>query len=149
MLQAYPIPKSLWESLEAVLFTKGVALAKEVAAELNVSPKDIIANLNMQENSKFILGSDEDDALYQCQALTQHGVVHMRCRYPALGPAPRFCNKHCQLPTEVPVLPLVKRLVTPEATYIYNPITKDVFTLNGSLCGSFKGSKLVLFEIVD
>jgi len=149
MLQAYPIPKSLWESLEAVLFTKGIALAKEVAAELNVSSKDIIANLNMQDNSRFILGSDDDETMYQCQALSQHGTVHMRCRYPAFGLAPRFCTKHSQAPAEIPVLPLVKRLVTPEASYVYNPITKEVFTLDGLICGLLKGSKLILFDIIE
>jgi hypothetical protein len=148
MLQAYPIPKSLWDSLEAVLYTKGAALAREVAVELNVSPKEIIANLKLQENSKFIVTGDDDDTLYQCQALSQHGSVHMRCRYPALGPAPRFCNKHIHNSPDIPCLPLVKRLICPEATYVYNPNTSEVYTLNGILCGSFKNDRLRLFEIV-
>jgi hypothetical protein len=147
MLQAYPIPKSLWETLEAVLFTKGVALAKEVAAELNVSPKDIIASLNIQESTKFILASDDDTAVYQCQAVNQHGAVYMRCRAPTLGVAPRLCNKHSQHAADIPLLPLVRRLVTSEATYVYNPMTNEVFTLNGTLCGSLKNTRLTLFDI--
>lgn len=149
MLQPYSIPKSMWESLEAVLFTKGVALAKEVAAELNVSPKEIIAHLKLEEGSKFILLSDAEDAIYQCQSITQHGTVYLRCRCPAFGSAPRFCVNHVAATTDVPCLPLVKRLAAPEATYLYNPITNDVHTLNGVQCGTLKGTKIIIFEIQE
>lgn len=149
MLQPYSIPKSMWESLEAVLFTKGIALAKEVAAELNVSPKEIIAQLNLQEATKFILTPDEEDTIYQCQSITQHGTVYLRCRCPAFGSAPRFCVKHSNASLDIPCLPLVKRLQAPEATYVYNSISNEVFTLNGLQCGTLKGDKLILFDIQE
>jgi len=149
MLQPYSIPKSMWESLEAVLFTKGIALAKEVAAELNVSPKEIIAHLKLEESSKFILLPDDENAVYQCQAITQHAKVYLRCRCPAFGSAPRFCANHMTASTDVPCLPLVRRLQREEVTYIYNPITNEVSSLNGVQCGTFNGNKLVLFDIQE
>jgi hypothetical protein len=139
----------MWESLEAVLFTKGIALAKEVAAELNVSPKEIIAHLKMEESSRFILVPDDEDAVYQCQAITQHAAIYLRCRCPAFGSAPRFCANHVAASTDVPCLPLVKRLITPEATYVYNPITNEVSSLNGVQCGTLNGNKLILFDIQE
>lgn len=149
MLQPYSIPKSMWESLEAVLFTKGIALAKEVAAELNVSPKEIIAHLKLEEGSKFILLPDDEDSVYQCQAITQHGTVYLRCRCPAFGSAPRFCGNHSSASTDVPCLPLVKRLVAPEATYLYNPIQNNVHSLNGIECGTLKPNKIIIFEVQE
>lgn len=147
MSQAYPIPRTLWESLDAVLFTKGLALAKEIAADLGVSPKDLITNLNSQERGKFTVIPDEDAAVYQCQALMHHGVVYMRCRKPTLGLAPRFCKQHERYAMDAPALPMVRRLVTPEATYIVNMATREVTTLNGAGCGILNGERLTLFEI--
>jgi len=147
MLQAYPISRSIWESLDAVLFTKGVALAKEVASELNVSPKDIISSLTAQELGKFTIIPDEENTVYQCEALTQHGDVYMRCRHPVIDTSPRLCKKHSGHSLDLPKLPLMKRLVTPEAIYIYDTNTFDVFTLNGVHCGILKGTKLVLFDV--
>jgi hypothetical protein len=149
MTQAYPIPRSLWESLDAILFTKGIALAKEIAAELNVSAKDIISSLTAQDLGKFTFIPDEEGTVYQCEALTQHGAVYMRCRYPVLGSAPRVCSEHHGYSMEVPKLPIMNRLVTPEAIYMYNKDTSEVFSLNGILCGRMKGSKLLLFNIQD
>jgi len=149
MSQAYPIPRSLWESLDAILFTKGIALAKEVAAELNVSAKDIISTLSTQEFGKFTVIPDNEDSVYQCEAFTQHGNVYMRCRYPVLESSPRICSKHRGCSMDLPKLPVMNRLVTPETTYMYNKETSDVFTLNGIHSGIVKGSKLILFDISD
>jgi len=147
MSQAYPIPRSLWESLDAIIFTKGVALAKEIAAELNVSAKDIISSLTIQELGKFTVIPDEEGTIYQCEALTQHGIVYMRCRYPVLGSAPRLCCEHQGCSMEVPKLPTMNRLVTSEAIYMYNKETSEVFSLDGKLCGRIKGTQLCLFDI--
>lgn len=146
MSQAYPIPRSLWESLDAILFTKGVALAKEIAAEFNVSAKDIVASLTLQESGKFIVIPDDEGTVYQCEAFTQHGSVYMRCRYPVIGSSPRLCCQHKGASVNVPNLPIMNRLVTPEAIYIYNK-NSEVFTLNGQQCGRLKGTNLVLFDI--
>jgi len=147
MSQAYPIHRSLWESLDAILYTKGVALAKEVAAELNVSSKDILGSMRIEELGKFTIIPDESQEVYQCEAITQQGDVYMRCRYPVLDTAPRRCAKHLCQSMEIPRLPFMKRLVTPEETYVYDPKTLEVFNLNGTQCGTLKGSKLLLFDI--
>jgi hypothetical protein len=132
-----------------MLFTKGIALAKEVAAELNISPKDIISTLTNQEFGKFSVIPDDEGTVYQCEAFTQHGNVYMRCRYPVLDSSPRVCSKHQGCQMDLPSLPVMNRLVAPEATYMYNKETSDVFTLNGIHCGILKGSKLILFDISD
>lgn len=148
MSQAYPIPRSIWESLDAILFTKGISLAKEIAAELNVSAKDIISSLTAQELGKFTIIPDQEGTMYQCEALTQHGTTYLRCRYPVLETSPRLCIKHRGYCMDVAPLPQLQRLVTTEATYMYDSNTGDVFTLNSVICGRLKGSKLILFDII-
>jgi len=149
MSQAYPIPRSLWESLDAILFSKGVALAKEIAAELNVSAKDIVSSLTAQELGKFTVIPDEEGTVYQCEALTQYGSTYMRCRYPVLTSAPRLCCEHKGYSINLPNLPIMNRLVTAEGLYMYNKETLEVFTLSGAQCGQMKRNKLVLFDIQE
>ena len=146
-MQVYPVYRSLWESLDAILFTKGFALAKEIAAELNVSPKDILSVLTTKEETKFIVLKDEDNSLYQCEGIHKCGVVLMRCRTPVLGLSPGYCSKHSEMILDIPKLPLVKRITTPEETYVVKPETNEVFTLNGIQCGTLKESTLIVFEI--
>ena len=67
--QEYTIPQSLWDSLDAVLYTKGLTLAKEIAKELNTSPLPLIDLLKAADRSKFTLISDNEINKYQCQAL--------------------------------------------------------------------------------
>ena len=145
MSQEYSIPRCLWESLDAVLYSKGLSLAKELAKELGVSPQPLIAQLNTIERSKFTLIPDDEATSYQCKAPYYSGATIMRCRQPTLGPS-GFCSAHERSSSDVPAnLPLVQRLITSEATYM----AKDslVYTLNGEQCGEIKGSKLKLFVI--
>jgi len=141
----YTIPKTLWESLDGVLFNKGLVLAKEIAKELNVSAQPLIALLKSDDRSKFTLVSDDETCKYQCQSLIQCGSVYMRCRCPSLRVSPSLCSAHENGIRDVPDLPRVQRLITPEAVYMAKG-TK-VFTLNGRQCGSYKNGKLTLFEI--
>ena len=72
-MEEYPIPKSLWESLEAVLFTKGNQLAKDLAKELNVPVQPLLAELRLRNSNKFVLIPDMEDTQYQCQGFKNHG----------------------------------------------------------------------------
>lgn len=143
-MQSYPIQQGLWESIDAILFTKAIALAKDIALELNTSPQPLIDNLKKEERGKFTIIPD-DDTSYQCQALIQRGVTHTRCRYPTLGQTPRLCSAHLNQAFTVPKLQEVRRLVTPDSEYILND--KSVLTMNGDQCGILKGCTLTLFEI--
>ena len=71
MAQAYPIYKGLWESFDAVIFNKGNALAREIAAELGVDPKALLQHLKAVERGKFTLLPDDGCSQYQCQAQSQ------------------------------------------------------------------------------
>jgi hypothetical protein len=145
-LQEYSIPRSLWESLDAIMHTKGIALAKEVAKELGLPPQPLIASLNTDERSKFTILPDEDDSQYQCQALVHHGATYMRCRCPMLGPAPRFCSKHERYSKDMTYdLPLVERLQTSEEILLHKDSV--VYTLNGQRCGILRGQVLTRFQI--
>ena len=147
-MQEYPIPKALWESIDAVLFSKGLSLARELAKELGVSPKPLIDLLKADDRGKFTIVEDDEANMYQCPALIQTGVVYMRCRAPTLGLAAKLCSVHERNPKDVPVdLPFVQRLITPEATYMVKGT--EVLTLNGRSCGYLKGTTLTLFEIDD
>jgi hypothetical protein len=148
-MQAYPVYRSLWESLDAIIFTKGISLAKELAAELNVSPKELLAHLNQKEQTKFIIVPDEDNTLYQCEGLHKCGKVYLRCRIPVLGPSPRYCQKHSEIIMEMPKLPLVKLLIASEESYVVKLDTQEVFDLNGKQCGHLKESTLIHFEIEE
>jgi len=144
--QEYAIPQSLWDSLDAVLYTKGLTLAKEIAKELNTSPLPLIALLKAADRSKFTLIPDNEVSKYQCQALLQCGSTFMRCRCPSFKTNPSLCLTHekytIDLPTE---LPLYQRLITAEATYMLKG--SDVFSLNGRQCGYYKNARLTLFDI--
>ena len=148
MSQSYTIPRSLWESLDSVLFTKSISLARDIAKELGVQPNELIKCISNQERGKFTIIPDDEDAVYQCQALVQHGVLYGRCRCPAFGQTPRFCGTHERHSMDMPSLPLVKKIVTSEATYIVND-KNEVITLNGAIIGRLKGDKLTLFEIEE
>ena len=60
----YPIQQGLWESIDAILFNKAMALAKDVAAELNLPAQALIDILKKEERSKFTILPD-DDMTYQ------------------------------------------------------------------------------------
>lgn len=146
--QEYTISQSLWESLDAVLYTKGLTLAKEIAKELNISPLPLISLLKAADRSKFTLIPDNDISKYQCQALLQCGSTYMRCRCPSFKANPSLCLSHEKYTIDLPInLPLVQRLITTEAAYMMNGT--DVFTLNGQQCGYYKNTRLTLFEITD
>jgi hypothetical protein len=146
--QEYAIPQSLWDSLDAVLYTKGLTLAKEIAKELNTSPLPLIDLLKAADRSKFTLIPDNEVSKYQCQALIHCGSTMMRCRCPSFKANPSLCLAHEKYTPDHPTgMPLVQRLVTTEATYMVNG--SDVFTLNGQQCGFYKNTRLTLFEVVD
>ena len=146
--QEYTIPQSLWESLDVVLYTKGLTLAKEIAKELNIPPQPLISLLKADERSKFTIIPDNEISKYQCQALIQCGATYMRCRCPSFKPNPALCLAHEKYSKDLPTdLPLLQRLITPEAAYMINGT--EVFTLNGEQCGIYKNSRLTLFEVVD
>ena len=145
-MQEYKIQKSLWESLDSVLYTKGLSLAKEICKELNVPLQPLAALLKDDERGKFTLVPD-DDCKYQCQAISQCGSTYMRCRCPSLKPSPSLCLAHEKSAMDIPLnLSVMQRLVTPEATYMLKG--SEVFTLNGIQCGLYKNGRLTLFDIV-
>jgi hypothetical protein len=146
MAQSYPIPRTLWESLDAILFSKGMALAKEIATEMGVQPQALISSLNTQERSKFTIVPDEETSMYQCQALIQHGATYLRCRCPSLKPAPSYCLTHEKHSLEIKkTLPFVKRVITPEETLVEREGV--VYGLSGKRRGLIKGTRITLFEI--
>jgi len=143
---SYSIPQALWESLDAVLFTKGISLAKEVAADLGVSPQPLIQSLNIRDRSKFTILADDDTSTYQCQALVQNGATYLRCRCPSLKPAPGYCSSHERYNADIPVgLRKVRRIDGSDVPYVL--AGTDVYTINGQKCGILKGSTVTLFEI--
>jgi hypothetical protein len=143
---AYSIPRTLWESLDAVLFSKGLALAKEVAKDLGVPPQALVQSLNTQDRTKFTLIPDDEETTYQCQALIQNGATFLRCRCPSLKPSPSYCNAHERYNPDVPKsLKKVRRLEGSDVPYLLTDT--DVYTLNGKKCGILKGSTVTLFEI--
>jgi hypothetical protein len=145
-IMSYTIPRTLWESLDAVLFTKGLALAKEIAADLALPAQPLIAALNTQERSKFIILPDDEATTYQCQALIKNGATFMRCRCPTMRPAPSYCGAHERYNPDIPrglrQIRLVEGSDVPYVLY-----GSDIFTLNGEKCGYRKGRKVTLFEI--
>ena len=144
--QEYTIPQTLWDSLDTVLYTKGLSLAKEIAKELNTSPQPLITLLKAADRSKFTLIPDNEVSKYQCQALIQCGSTLMRCRCPSFKANPSLCLAHDKYTPDLPIqLPLVQRLITAEATYMMKG--SDVFTLNGQQCGYYMNSRLTLFDI--
>jgi len=147
---AYPIPKLLWESLDAVLFSKGIQLAREIAVELNVPVQPLLQTLKAQEKNKFVLLPDEETTKYQCQALHQYGLTWLRCRCPVLGSAPRLCSSHCsEKYLKAPCLDNcieVQRVLINDQIYLRNK--NDLYSLEGNFCGYIRNSSAVLFEII-
>jgi hypothetical protein len=145
-MSSYTIPQTLWESLDAVLFTKGMTLAKEVAKELGVPDKPLIQLLKTQERTKFTIIPDDESTMYQCQALIKRGAVMTRCRCATLKPSPSYCSAHERYSPDIPrglrTIRTIDGLEVPYALY-----GSDVFTINGEKCGILKGSKVTLFQI--
>jgi len=141
---SYPIQQGLWESLDGVLFNKALGLAKDIAAELGLPAQALIDILKKEERSKFTILPDED-MLYQCQALVQHGTMYTRCRCPTLVNT-RLCTSHATTDQPIVQLPIVQRIITPDSIYLMKD--SEVYSINGRQCGTLKGSTLTLFEIV-
>jgi hypothetical protein len=143
---SYNIPRALWESLDAVLFTKGLALAKEIAAELKVPAQPLIQNLNTQERGKFTIIPDDEETMYQCEALIQNGATYLRCRCPTLKRSPAYCSAHERYNPDIPRgLRKVTCIKGSDVPYLLNE--SDIYTLNGEKCGILKGSTVTLFQI--
>jgi hypothetical protein len=143
----YPIPKSLWESLDAVLYSKGLSLAKEVAKELGLPPQPLIALLNKEERGKFTIVEDDEANTYQCCAITHCGATWMRCRHTILGLSSHsFCGLPQTSTTDIPTnLPMVRRIVANGEIYMMKG--RDVYSLGGIRCGIVRDERLILFEI--
>jgi hypothetical protein len=147
---SYPIQQSLWESIDGILFNKALALAKEVAAELGVPPQQLIELMKKEERGKFTIIPDDEEPLYQCRAVVQHGLIQIRCRNPILGSSARLCGCHVneKYETNNKDLPEVQRIVTPDAIYFTDG--ENVYDVNARACGLLKGEqKLILFQIED
>lgn len=149
MATPYAIPRTLWESLDAVLFAKGAALAREIAAELKVNPQPLLQSLNTQERGKFSILPDEETSTYQCQASVPHGQIWMRCRCP-LAAGARFCSTHEKSAPIVPSnLEEVTRIEVNGEVYLKK---SDGSVLNrlGEPVGQMTGNqKLLLFDCED
>jgi len=147
VMEPYSVPRSIWESLEAVLHAKGQQLAKEIARELNVPVQPLLAHLKTMEHGKMTIVPDVEDTLYQCEALTPHGAVFLRCKHSVFGEAPRFCNEHklshANTKEKGSLIP-VTRLILRGQAYILNGST--ILTLEGRICGVKKGSRTILYE---
>jgi len=147
-MQEYTIPRVLWESLDAVLRAKGIALAKEIANELGKPSQPLINVLTTKERSKFTLISDDDTNRYECQALVKTGAVYMRCRSVLLGSCAKFCDTHQRNIIDIPTnLPVMTRVIGQEGIYMADTTTNAVFSLGGVQCGRIHGNRLILFEI--
>ena len=143
---SYSIPRALWESLDAVLFSKGLSLAKEVAADLGVSSQPLVQSLNTQERGKFTIIPDDEESTYQCEALTLNGATFLRCRCPSLKPSPAYCHAHERYNPDIPKhMKKVRRINGADVPYLLSD--SDVYTLNGKKCGILKGSTVTLFQI--
>ena len=143
---SYSIPQALWESLDAVLFSKGISLAKEVAKDLGVSSQPLVQFLRSQERGKFTIIPDDEQSTFQCQALVQTGATLVRCRCPSLKPSPSYCSAHERYNPDVPnYLKKVRRIEGGDVPYVLSET--DVYTLNGTKSGILKGSTVILFEI--
>ena len=146
MAQEYPIPQCLWESLDAVLYSKGVSLAKEIAKELKLPVQPLLGLLNKEEGAKFIIAPDDSSNTYQCQATVQNGSTLMRCRCATLGLVGKFCVSHERSVSEIPVgLDTVQRVISPDGIYMAKG--PEVYTMNGKRCGLLHGTRLTLFEM--
>jgi hypothetical protein len=143
---SYSIPQTLWETLDSVLFAKGLTLAKEVAKDLGVPPQSLIQALNTKERGKFTIIPDNEETTYQCEAVIQNGATLMRCRCPSLKPSPAYCASHERYNPDIPKnLKKVRRIQGLDVPYLLSDT--DVYTLNGKKCGILKGSTITLFEI--
>jgi hypothetical protein len=147
MATPYTIPQTLWESLDAVLFSKGLALARDIATELKVDPKPLIQALNGPERGKFFLVPDDEATTYQCQAHIPNGKTWMRCRSPTCGGV-RFCSAHERSAPIVPSgLEEVERIVVTGEVYL-KKADGAVVNREGVVVGSLTpNQKLILFEI--
>ena len=144
---SYPIPQVLWESIDAILFNKAKSLAKDIATELGMPPQPLIDAIKKMEIGKFTLASEDDDTVYQCQALVQRGLIYMRCRNPTLGAAPRLCSCHGndKYSVDKPALPELKRITTTEGIFFTDDST--VYNTQAKPCGTLKNGVVTLFEV--
>ena len=147
MATPYAIPQVLWESLDAVLFTKGMAFAREIAAELKVNAAPLLQALNTQERSKFVILPEDELSLHQCCAAIPNGKFWIRCRSPVLACGSRYCTTHDKTAPIVPSHLEEAQRVDVKGDVYFKKDDDSVVNRDGRVVGILKGSKLTLFEI--
>ena len=147
MSQVYPIQRTMWESLDAILYTKTIALAREIALELGQPIQPLLQIIKEEERSKFVILPDEETATYQCQALVQNGATLLRCRHPVLSSAPRYCRQHLNSHSSLDTSTLIdiRRVIVDKDVYI--AVGLDLYTLTGEPCGCIQDNRVIVFDI--
>jgi DNA-binding MarR family transcriptional regulator len=145
-MEPFSVPRSIWESLEAVLHAKGQQLAKEIAKELKVQPQPLMAHLKAMELGKFILLPDTEDTLYQCEALLPQGQLLLRCKKPVFS-EDHLCSEHKGSSTSAPNTQPVTRLSIGDTIYVLHGTRIE--TLEGVVCGMKHGQRVTLFDLTE
>jgi hypothetical protein len=149
-MDAYPIPRPLWDALENVLTVKAKELIKDVAKTLNQPAHPLLEAFKANKPS-FYLQEIEDPTgnKFECEALLcQHAVAH-RCRKPVLL-GRKVCPEH--ISWKMPAVqnkPEVKRIDTGTAEVYFVDNLMNVYTGDFERVGMMVEGELVLFEVEE
>lgn len=149
---AYPINRTLMDSLEAVFLTQARNLLKDIAKEVGKPEKQLLAAFE-KEKIKVHIVDREEDAYEGCMALVtcSSSALGKRCREPIYD-GTCYCPLHlrltCTPETAYEQKPKLQRIRTEnDEIYFLDPLTQQLFTETYQRCGFVKNEKFVIFKL--
>lgn len=147
---AYPINRTLMDSLEAVFLTQARSLLKEIAKEVGKPEKQLLAAFEKEKIGLCVI--DREDENYEgCMALCTGCSLAKRCREPVYD-GTSYCPLHLRLHVTGedphPSKPKLQRVQTETGdVYFLDTLTQSLYTETYERCGFCRDGKFTVFKL--
>lgn len=147
---AYPMNRTLMDSLEAVFLTQARNLLKDIAKELGKPEKALLTAFEKQTIGLRII--DREEEKYEgCMAFSTSSALAKRCREPVYD-GTCYCPLHLRLSTKEEVgpqsKPQLQRVQTESGDlYFLDTLTQFLYTETYERCGFCKDGKFTVFKL--
>lgn len=142
-----PVPKQLWDSLEAALNAKARELITDIAVVLRQDKKTLLLAYKAKKKDLYLFETvDPTEDRCECLALISVHEIHTRCRKPVLYGTQRCPQHEFWNPENMSLKPALRRLQTEDSIFFVND-TNDVFDVTYTKKGYLESNTLFIFDI--
>jgi hypothetical protein len=147
---AYPVQKSLWESLESVFFANAKHLLRDIALDMGRPEKELV--LAFSKDKLKLYPVEEEAKETECCAIQTDSLVATRCRR-AVYRDTCYCPLHLRTPPNSQFAygyPQYRRIKTESGEiYFLDPITQLLYTKDLTRVGTRFANKIQVFKIEE